>query len=170
MIFEGFKRANVIKRVNRCLKEKGFDNRAKNGKIKSVLLFFEESINQDVIKVVSTGLNVSRAEVCVLLFKKKDSVDAAYDNCVTLKDFDLFGNLKNVEVKELLNEKTDLLINYVRENHFLNSLVVESNALFKIGMSEDNKMIYDLMIDVSEDDADDYNNEMKKYLKILNKI
>ena len=139
-------------------------------KVKSVLILVDESIDEKMGETISDELSLVHSNIQILTFKDKIEKGTSSENCITEKDFGLFGNFKNDTVKKILDSKIDLLINYTVDNQYLNSLVVLSNALFKVGFLDKNILIYDLMIDVDKNDYNVFNGEVKKYLKILNKI
>ena len=65
----------------------------------------------------------------------------------------------------------DLLICYFDTNHvFLESLVKQSQASFKIGFSNVNQSLFDLEISERIDNIDSFHAEVEKYLQILGSI
>lgn len=170
MILSEFKRKNVKKRMEKEHKNSILNRQSSDAKVKSVLILVDESIDERMSQIISNELSLIHSNIHVLTFKDKVEKELLAENCITEKDFGLFGNFKNDTVKKSLYSKIDLLINYTVDNQYLNSLVVLSNALFKVGFLDKNILIYDLMIDIDKNDYNVFNGEVKKYLKILNKI
>ena len=170
MILGGLKRKNVRKRIDKCLQKDSGLIDIKGVKVKSALLFVDESIDEKMSQIISKKLDIVNSSIKILSFREKIVKEQNSNICISQKDFGLSGKFKNDEVIELLNSNIDLLINYVKNNHYLKSLVVQSNASFKVGFLDENKFIYDLMIEADENDFIIFNCELKKYLKILNKI
>jgi len=170
MILGEFKRKNIKRRIARDLKKPVKRNTNSGAKIKSVLLLVNHTFNDNVSKRIIDELGLVESRVKVITFQIKSSKEKTIENNFSEKDFGLFGNFKNVDVKKILNAKFDLLVNYVTENQYVESLSVTSNAMFKVGFLNNNTLIYDLMIDVDKNDFESFNKELIKYLKILNKI
>lgn len=170
MILSEFKRKNVKKRMEKEHKNAILNRQSSDAKVKSVLILVDESIDERMSQIISDDLGLIHSNIHVLTFKDKVEKELLAENCITEKDFGLFGNFRNNSAKKILDSKMDLLINYTVDNQYLNSLVVLSNALFKVGFLNKNILIYDLMIDVDKNDYNVFNGEVKKYLKILNKI
>lgn len=74
-------------------------------------------------------------------------------------------------VKEFINEKFDLLINYYDiEKGILLLITRDSKAQFKIGFSSIDKRLNHLMINTNVENYKVFTHELFRYLKILNKI
>lgn len=170
MILSDFKRKNIRRKTNKHLKKRIKINTVFNAKIKTILLFVDENTNAKMLEVIRGELNVESSNSQIIFFKEKVEKDSNCESCITKKDFGVFGNFKNQEVIKTINQPIDLLISYVSNNTYLNNLVAKSNVNFKVGFIDESKDLYDMMIDVKKDDYTAFNNELKKYLKILNKI
>lgn len=170
MILSDFKSNNVKRRTKNDLKKQVEVIPFFNNTIKKVLMFVDDSTDVEMLKLIKEDLNIENINSQIILYKEKIDKDTNYENCISKKDFGIFGNFKNQNIKKAVGLPIDLLINYVSNNTYLNNLAVKSNANFKVGFIDANKHIYDLMIDVKKNDYTTFNNELKKYLKILNKI
>lgn len=85
------------------------------------------------------------------------------------------GKIKDEEVKKFLNREFDLLISYNHtdnqsENKALNFIIGASTAGLKVGRVENGPQLYNLAISTRFEDVGVFIEELKKYLKILNKI
>ncbi len=170
MILSDFKRKNVKRKTRKFLKKNIEVNATSNAKIKTILLLVDKNTPTDLLKTINEEFNVKSLDNHIILFREKIDKKDDCQNCISKKDFGIFGNFKNKDVKKIIIQPIDLLINYVSNNTYLNNLAVKSNANFKVGFIDDNKHIYDLMIDVKKNNYTTFNTELKKYLKILNKI
>tara|TARA_B110000091_G_scaffold212743_1_gene260185 strand:+ start:839 stop:1360 length:522 start_codon:yes stop_codon:yes gene_type:complete len=89
----------------------------------------------------------------------------------TNKDFNWKGKINDVSLQIFVDTPFDVLICYFDTNHiFLESLVKQSLASFKIGFSNVNQSLFDLEISERIDNVDRFNAELKKYLQILGSI
>ena len=101
-------------------------------------------------------------------FTKKVSTD---DCCFTEKDFNWLGGVKNENFQSFLETPFDLLIGYFDEQHlFLELAILNSAATFKIGFSQANDALYDMIVHESTENVFAVNELVVKYLKILKKL
>ena len=75
------------------------------------------------------------------------------------------------QAQEFLDFPFDVLIGFYKGNHeFLNAMVAQSIAKFKIGFKGADERLFDLLLTVDLQKPDAFKSEVKKYLKILKKI
>ena len=87
------------------------------------------------------------------------------------KDFNWQGNIYKPDFKSFIDEPFDLLIGYFNKNNlFLESSVLQSNALFKVGISGVNQELYDIEIAETPIETERFFLELKKYLIIIRKL
>jgi hypothetical protein len=87
------------------------------------------------------------------------------------KDFSWNGNISQPNFKSFIDEPFDLLIGYFnKKNLYLENAVLQSNATFKAGISKVNQQLYDIEIAEVPIKTDRFLLELKRYLKILQKI
>lgn len=170
MIVDNFKRKNVKKKNDKFLGKVKPKMVVSDCKINSILILANDYDENCNFQSLGKELNVEESNIHIILFKEKVDKKSSVKNEVSGKDFSLLGSLKNNEVKKLLKEPIDLLVNYVQGNNYVNNLVIESSAQFKIGIDSQSNPMYNLMIDLKSLNFEDYHREIKKYLKILNKI
>lgn len=173
MIFTGFKRKSTQLFFNKQLHKLLEDSKKQtSNKVESVVVFLsdvteKEAIQQGLIKCLELPTN----SIVFVTFLDYLSKDKHIKNCYSPKDFGWYGKIKSNELKTVLTKKYDLLINYSKiENIYCNLLVLQSKAAFKVGFSNADNRLYDLMIDCDLLNVELFNSELKKYLKILNKI
>jgi hypothetical protein len=86
-------------------------------------------------------------------------------------DFNWKGKINDVSLQIFVDTPFDILICYFDKKHvFLESLVKQSQASFKIGFSNVNQSLFDLEISERIDNVDSFHVELKKYLQILGSI
>lgn len=87
------------------------------------------------------------------------------------KDLGWKGTIENSYVLEFLNREYDLLINYYTKDSLLMKLLtLKTKARIKVGFSEIDKDLNDLILKTSMKDFKMYKKELKKYLTVLNEI
>ncbi len=86
-----------------------------------------------------------------------------------LQDFDSKGNLINKELEEISSHGVDLLITFAAENNTTAHLITAYfKAGLKVGRFQQNLALYDLILQ-TEEDAELFVEELRKYLKHLTK-
>ncbi|AOW19187.1 DUF6913 domain-containing protein [Urechidicola croceus] len=171
MILSGIREKNLRKYIERELSKKDdFENRFSESKINSILILSDESIGHNVDELISNVLGLEISKVKLLIFKENKDKNLVSDIVVSQKDFGFFGKLKNAEHQQMVSLKYDLLINYTIDNYYFNSIVASSDAKFKVGFLNNDERLYDFMISLKDNNISSFNKELKKYLKILNKI
>lgn len=91
----------------------------------------------------------------------------------TRKDLGWNGRIRNGEINTFVQQETDVLISFTKADNKLSALLVSvSNAGLKVGRKEGKASagLFDLVISTHYEDAALFVVELKKYLKILNKI
>ena len=173
MIFRGFKRKSnqiFFKKQLPVLLENSHKNTS--AEVKKVIVFLDDVSKKTEIKnSLSSLFNLSDNAIdwCVFLQKKSKSEDE--EGVFTPKDFGWFGMINAPELKSILTKKYDLLINYSKvESLYSDLLILRSRTAFRVGFAHLDSRFYDLVIDCDAEDWELFNSELKKYLKILNKI
>ncbi|GAA4238038.1 hypothetical protein GCM10022291_26960 [Postechiella marina] len=172
MILKGFKEKSNKKYLNKMLskREVNVDNR----KVESlgVIVNVDEFDNFEVFLNLANRLNLRSNGLKIIAFSNNEKEDfKAWETCFTPKDFGWKGNIKHVELQSFLNKKFDALISfYTEEKVELKMMTVLSHAQFKIGILQTDARLNDLIIKTGINEFDVFENEVFKYLTILNKI
>lgn len=170
MIFTGFKRkSNQIffkKTLQTLLKnehESPFDE------VKKVIIFLDDySTKASIVNELISILKISENDIKVVVFQQKLRNEKEPMDIITPKDFGWYGKIDSEKLKNILTNKYDLLINYSKiDNLYLNLLLLQCKASFKVGFAHSDKRLYDLMIRCEPDEIDLFNEELIKYLTIL---
>lgn len=173
MIFTGFKRKS-----NQFFFNKTLPSLLKNEhespfeEVKKVIIFLDENSEKaQIITQLVTILKIPESNIKVIVFKRNLKNEIETDDIITPKDFGWYGKFDSEKVKNILTNKYDLLINYAKvDNVYLNILLLQCNAAFKVGFAHMDNRLYDLMIRCELDKIDLFNEELKKYLGILKKL
>lgn len=170
MILGGFRKVNIRKKIVKELLKNNSVKADINNRIDSILILMEDNSKENLDQIISKKLNIDISKVTTVFFKTKQESDASYKYELAESDFSLFGKLKNEAIEKLIQSDFDLLLNYTNDNLYLNYLTAFSSARFKVGLEDNQKELFDLMINVDKENVELFHNELVKYLKILNKI
>ena len=170
MIFTGFKRKS-----NQIFFKKTLPGSLKNelkrpfNEVKKVLIFLDATADRaSIVSELISLLKISESDIKVVVFLRKLKNENESDYIITPKDFGWYGKIDSEKIKNILTNKYDLLINYSKvDNVYLNILILQSKAAFKVGFAHLDKRLYDLMIRCEADEIALFNEELLKYLVIL---
>ena len=145
-----------------------------NARLKTLGFLVDEEVFQDfeALYEYATPLGIQRKDVKVFSFVEyKKKAPSLRQDQISDKDFSWGGVINNLNAQEFLSKPFDVLIGYYEGSHeFLDMMVSESKAKFKIGGLAADDRLFDLLIAVKIDQTDTFKNETKKYLTVLNKI
>lgn len=172
MFLKGLKEKSNQKFVNRTLQNRKVLSSNKPIKSVGVILNESEFVDYELFSSFLESLGVASTKQKIVTFlKTKDFEKNTWDETFTPKDFGWKGNLKNASLKDFTEIKFDVLICYYLANdNELNQIAAMSEANFKVGISNEDRRLYDLIIDVDTKDFSIFKTELKKYLTILNKL
>ena len=170
-----------LKRLREKSKQKYFnsvitaeDRTIRRGKIHTVgvLLNHEEFNNLDQMRALLKNIGIKDNKVKFITFIDDDKEKPnSWDAFFSPRDFGWKGKIKSVELEQFINTSFDALICYYNANVFeLDLTTALSKANFKIGISDREPRLYDLIINIATVYLDVFQKEVVKYLKVLNKI
>jgi len=137
-----------------------------------VIINFQDYNNYDKLRLLfkNIGLNDNRIKFIAFLDDQKEMPNS-WDSFFNSKDFGWKGKINNLELNEFIDTKFDALISYYKKDTLELDLVSAlSKANFKIGLSNKEPRLFDLIIDIEPKHIDIFQSEVVKYLKVLNKI
>lgn len=129
--------------------------------------------NLEDLRKFAEEIGVDSQQLKTLLFlpKQMRTQQIPGVTLITHSDINWFGKLKPKAVKEFLSHSFDMLLCYQKHpNKMLEELVKSSKAEFKVGRLEGNARMYDLAIASNHQDVMIFIEEVKKYLRILNRL
>lgn len=124
----------------------------------------------DISRNLSQKLNLPHKNLEIIIFENlKDDFVSQHYNTFTEKDFGMYGKIKAQNVSGFVDTSYDLLINYCGHDSVYATLVaIRSKAKFKVGFANENlQELYDFMISIEGNKIDVFNDELAKYLQIL---
>lgn len=174
-MFKGFKNKSITKAVEFHLKKRQVYS--KQIQLNKLAVLIDARYDIDIVSVMklSSKLGVKPRNVKIIGLKDtkaynegQDSESASYFN---ESQFSYSGSFKSSVLNDFTNESFDVLINfYPSDIPYLNLVAAASKAKFKVGFSDVDNRINDLVIGTAPNNTDLFINELKKYLKILNII
>ena len=171
-MFESLKKKALQKHTEKRLKER--DTSGLNSKMKTLAFLVDEMIFQDFEKLYDTYkmFNLQPKNVKVFSFLEvKKKLPTLRQNQINNKDFNWKGEINNQNATEFLNQDFDVLVGYYQGKHpFLDLMVSQSKAKFKVGFTHTDDRLFDLIISTSVADLPIFTSELKKYLTLLNKL
>ncbi|SHH77152.1 DUF6913 domain-containing protein [Winogradskyella jejuensis] len=172
MILKAFKEKSNQKFVDKTLSNRNVIAKLKKAESIGVLLNYSEYCDYDVINSFLDKLDITSAKRKIFTYiSDKNTEHSQWDNVFTAKDFGWKGKLKNSDLKNFTETNFDVLICYFLANdNELKQIAAMSSADLKVGISNTDERLYDLIIDVDTKNFDVFKTELKKYLTILNKI
>ena len=172
MILKAFKEKSNQKFINNLLSNRKVE--VSDGKIKTVGVLFDDDqyLKKDDFVDFFKDLNLLPSDQKFLIFSKTDSTNYnKWDDVFESKDFGWKGKIKNNDLQNFINYKFDVLISFYTVNEIeLNQVTAMSQANFKVGISNDDERLYDLIIDIAPSNFKNFKTEFKKYITILNKL
>lgn len=101
-------------------------------------------------------------------FDKKNEPSPLY---FSEKDFGMKAKVFDTDFQQFLETPFDLLITYFTDkNQYLECATVLSKATFKVGFANVNSDLFDMEIVGNINNLEEFNLELIRYLKILNKL
>ena len=171
MFLDGWKQNLLKTKVKKLQKSKDANSVNSLGEGVGLLVNIHEF--QDLEKLRELMKRVSESVCNTLIFYSEEKAQIDVGNAIVLskKDFTFSGSLKNSKIQEFVSKPFTVLIGYYHtENVFLDFVSAQSKALFKVGISSDLSEFNDLTIKSKLEDVKQFENELLKYLKLLNRI
>ncbi|MGB0881065.1 MAG: DUF6913 domain-containing protein [Polaribacter sp.] len=139
--------------------------------IRSVGILTTDEISSkiDLQKEIEAALNLKNAKI--YSYRKFDKLHEVSYKHFSEKDIDWNGKFTQQSFQSFLEQPFDLLIGYFNKNNlYLETAVLQSNATFKAGFSKVNSNLYELEILGNYANILQFTSELKKYLQILKKL
>ena len=123
---------------------------------------------RDIFK--NYGINENKIKFIAFL-SENDTKLNHWDSYFESKDFGWSGLINNLDLQEFIDMKFDALVSYYKKDNLeLNYATACSKANFKIGISNYNQKLNDIIIDINPNFIDIFGKELEKYLTGLKKI
>lgn len=175
MNFTNLKKNTAFKYNQKELKKLAKSDRKNLRSIESIGVLASSSLfgSYDISRNLSQKLNMPHKNFEIIIFENlKDDFVTQHYNTFTEKDFGMFGKPKAQNLINFIDSKHDLLINFCSpESVFANVVAIRSKANFKVSFAHESVAdLYDFTIAVDTNKIDVFNDELAKYLQILELI
>jgi len=175
MSLAGLRRKTTAQHYQKLLKKAGNEHGEIPRAILRVGVLADSRLfgSYDISRNLSQKFDMPHNRIDILIFENvKDDYVKQHYNTFSDKDFGMYGKIKVPNVADFIEHRFDILINYCNDKSMYTNLVaLKSRAKFKIGFADtDLQNIYDFMIAVDGNKIDIFNEELIRYLKILNLI
>lgn len=127
----------------------------------------------DISRNLSQKLGKPHRDFEIIIFENlKDDFVTQHYNTFTENDFGMYGKLKAENLKGFVDTKYDLLINYCSPKSVYGNIVtIKSRAKLKVSFADESVAdMYNFTIAVDSNKIDVFNDELAKYLQILELI
>ncbi len=139
-------------------------------RIKSVAILNRPASNLSIkkLELLEKKLHLDSTDFHIFTVKnKKDNFNELRGLVADAADLNMFGTIKNQQIKDFLNRKYDLLIDFTGHKTDLEKFFsLKIQAGFRVGYTSDDE-IFDLMIDNKTDNIDLFIKEMTFYLELI---
>ena len=143
-----------------------------NNKVKRVAVLLDnETLINVVISNLTSKLPFKKEQITVYTFREYSKKQEESSEFFSDNDFGFKASLKSDNLKNFVKNDFDLLINYTKSaNLFTNMVTLLSQAELKVGFAEIDDRLFDIVVSDATFNEAVLNQEIKKYLTILNKI
>jgi len=131
--------------------------------------------------IIDTNLDIDYFQILELMekigLKQKDVKIISYSDTafndpfskmrISKDSINFYGKIVSADANEFISYDYDLLINYFGDNEILTLISSKTNSNFRVGYSESNKYINDIMFSNFFNNFEKFSNELIKYLKFL---
>lgn len=171
-MFKKLKQKSIKKRISKALSKRDLTHR--NTTLKTLGFLVEDALvlDEEMFYNFSKKCEIDNKDLSVFTYKEiKKKEPTLKQNQLNNKDFSWRGELVNQNAKDFLEKPFDVIVGYYKENNlFLDYLMAQSKAKFKVGFKHTDERILDLVLHVDSLDFNSFSSEFLKYMKILKKI
>lgn len=172
MIFKGFKEKSNQKYVNKLLSARKAVVDSRKIRFVGVILHADEFADFEAFRVFLKSIGIKSNKIKIIAYiEEEKGISYHWETYFGPKDFGWKGKINNIELNTFVETEFDALISFYKQEVLeLDMITAESHANFKIGLSNVDQRLYDLIIDVKPSEFALFKNELQKYLTVLNKI
>lgn len=165
------KQKSIHKVFDKLIRKTGIKHQDSN-KIKKVAIVLDnESLINIVLANLTNKLPFKKDQITVFTYREYSKKQEESPDFFTENDFGFKASLKSDNLKNFVKNDYDLLINYTKSsNIFTNMVTLLSQAKLKAGFANIDDRLFDIVVSDEAFNEAILNQELKKYLTILNKI
>lgn len=151
-----------------------FSLTAQEGSVKKVCVILDETDEQLIAKFkkLAKDLNLKEGNIKMLFCLSSIPKEKDFEGLVfRTSDLTWSGKIRNPEIEGLVKEQFDLLISFLRRDSKTAGFIAAAlPADLKVSRREESASGFDLTIATGYEESEVFITELKKYLKILNRI
>ncbi|EDM43273.1 hypothetical protein SCB49_00922 [unidentified eubacterium SCB49] len=170
-MFEKLKLKSLRKRVDKNLDARDMSQLHSRLKTIAFVINEEDSVSIETLHEIASSLGVEDGNYQVLVFQKYKKNEVLEEHQIHHKQIKWRGVVHNEFAQKFLERPFDVLIGYYNGTHpYLDFLISESAARFKVGLEQSDLRLFDLQIEVEISQNKLFVTELKKYLHVLGKV
>lgn len=154
---------------NKLLENVEFSKVEFKGKQFTFLILVGEDEVENSKEFIANELGIPIHNITLLGFCKSIKKAEIVEELFSPNDFGLFGKIKSEKLKKIVDTEFDFLLNYTTDVMYIDYITSMSNAIYKVGYSNSDVRLYDLMIDLKKPNISIFTKELNKYIKIINR-
>lgn len=172
MILNRFRLNSIQKYINELLTNRNVIVSDTKVETVGVIVNTEDFSDVEAIKSIIKSLQIKDNKSKLIFFVKDEKeVDNSWDTFFYPKQFGWKGKINNTDLKEFINTPFSMLISYYNNSTTeLNLVTAASKANFKVGITNNDERLFDLIIQTKANQTKLFSEELRKYLKQLNKL
>lgn len=172
MFLQGLKKISNQKFINKLLSRRKPILSSDKIAFVGIVINLNEFDDFEAFRIFFGDLKINPNKIKIAAYTDDSKlVSTSIELLFSPKDFGWKGKVKNNELETFAKTKFDALISFYKEDNLeLNMVSALSKANFKIGISDKDERLHDLIIDVKPQEIDLFEKELIKYLTILKKL
>lgn len=170
-MFTKLKLKSLRKRILKNLEKR--DRSQLHSQVNSIAFVVHEQdfSNIETLYSIASSLGIEKENCQVLAFQKYQKNVPLKDHQVHHKQIKWKGVIDNENANHFLKQPFDVLIGFYNgEDTYLDFLISESMARFKVGLALSNVKLFDLQIQLKISENKKLATELNKYLQVLGKV
>ncbi len=170
MILKSFKEKSNQKFINKLIDSRKAALSSKKMESVGIILNLSEFDDFEAFRVFFGELKINPNKIKIAAFTDDHKLlESSNELLFSRKQIGWKGKIKSNELETFVNTEFDALISYYKQDNLeLNLVTAHSKANFKIGISNNDERLNDLILDVKPKDFNVFKEEFRKYLTILN--
>lgn len=172
MILKAFKVKSNQKLINKLIGSRKAALTSKKIESVGIILNLSEFDDFEKLRIFFEGLSINPNKIKLVGFTDDlKLMESSIELLYTDKQIGWRGKIKDNALTSFINSSFDVLISFYKEDILeLNLVTALSKANFKVGLSNNDERLYDLILNVNPNNFDVFGNEFVKYLSILKKL
>ena len=172
MFLKGFKEKSNQKFINKLVDTRVPNLTSKKIESVGIILNTTEFDDFELFRDFFQELKLNPNKIKIIAFVEDHNlIESSIELLFSEKQIGWKGKIKDNSLQAFLNTNFDMLISYYKNDNLeLNLVSALSKANFKVGLSNQDERLYDLILDVKTNNFELFKKELIKYLTILKRL